>query len=451
MFVKQRSGLATFYTIVITQAFSMIGSRMSGLAVGIWLFQETGDVTPLALVAFFGLLPTILGSNVAGLLADRYDRRLIMVLADTGQAICTAALFWLFLTDAFRIEYLYILAFLQGTAEMFQGPAFGASVATLVPDKHRDRANAIQQLMMPAAGLIAPAAASLLYSLVRVEGVILFDLFTFGVAMVVMFFSHIPRPTKTDAGQQSRGSFWKEFTAGFSYLWSYKPMMLLLICACLVNFVMNGLGIMNTPYILLRTDNNEVLLGVLLSVMNAGAIAGGLLIATWGGTRPRIHTVMPAIIGMGLAAGIFGIAQHPVAMGTSMFMIMFCPPLANACLFSILQGKVPPDLQGRVFAAVGQIALLMTPLAYWLVGPLADTVFEPAVGQTGWSTVAPLVGSNAGAGIGLMMVIGGAILAVVCVGFYLLPSVRHFERDVPDYAPVEKPTLIETSLQEAAI
>ncbi len=449
--MKQKSGLSTFYTIVLTQAFSMIGSRMSGLAVGIWLFQQTGDVTPLALVAFFGVLPTILGSNVAGLLADRYDRRVIIVLSDTGQAVCTAVLFLLFLTGTFRVEYLYILAFLQGSAEMFQGPAFGASVAMLVPDEHRDRANAIQQLVMPAAGLIAPATASLLYSMIGVEGVILFDLFTFGVAMVVMFFSHIPRPAQTDLGQQSRGSFWREFTAGFSYLWSYKPMVLLLICACLVNFVMNGLGIMNTPYILLRTDNNEVLLGVLLSVMNAGAIAGGLLIATWGGTRPRIHTVMPAIILMGIAASAFGFAQHPVAMGAAMFLIMFCPPLANACLFSILQGKVPPDLQGRVFAAVGQIAMLMTPLAYWLVGPLADTVFEPAVVQAGWSTVAPLVGSNAGAGIGLMMVIGGLVLIVVCVAFYLLPSLRHFERDVPDYEPVEAVTAIDAPLQEVAV
>lgn len=430
----------------------MIGSRMSGLAVGIWLFQQTGDVTPLALVAFFGLLPTILGSNIAGLLADRYDRRLIMVLSDTGQAICTSVLFILFLTGAFRVEYLYILAFLQGTAEMFQGPAFSASIALLVPDEHRDRANAIQQLMMPAAGLIAPAAASLLYSVIRVEGVILFDLFTFGVAMVVIFFSRIPRPAQTSVGQQTRNSFWKEFTAGFSYLWTYKPMLLLLICACLINFVMNGLGITNTPYILMRTDNNEVVLGILLSIMNAGAIAGGLLIATWGGTRPRIHTVMPAVILMGVAASAFGIAQHPVAMGVTMFLIMFFPPLANACLFSILQGKVPPDLQGRVFAAVGQIALLMTPLAYWLVGPLADTVFEPAVGQQGWEAVASLVGSGPGAGIGLMMVIGGAILSVICTAFYLLPSVRHFERDIPDYAPVESTVpAVEAPLQEAAI
>jgi MFS transporter, DHA3 family, macrolide efflux protein len=435
--MQQNGGLRTFYTIVATQAFSMIGSRMSSLAIGIWLFQQTGDVTPLALVAFFAQLPFILGANIAGMVADRYNRRLIMVLSDTGQAICTGALLLMFATGSFQVEYLYVIAFVQSLAGSFQSPAFSASITTLVPDAQRDRANALTQMMGPAAGIIAPAAAAALYQFVSVQGVILFDLFTFTVAMAVIFFAHIPQPQRTDAAQKAEGSFWSEFTAGFSYLWAHKPMIALVTCACLMNFLFAGVMVVITPYLLLRMDNNEGLMGLVLALQNVGAIVGGVVIGVWGGTRPRIHTVMIAIMLMGAGLAAFGMAQTALMLAVSMFTLMFFMPFANAPLFSIMQAKVPQDLQGRVFAVIGQLAMLTSPISMLLIGPLADNVFEPAVNTAGWAVFAPLVGGSAGAGIGLMALIGGVLAVSVAGFFYALPIVRRLESDMPDAAKPE--------------
>jgi hypothetical protein len=167
--------------------------------------------------------------------------------------------------------------------------------------------------------------------------------------------------------------------------------------------------------------------------MNLGAVVGGVFMSIWGGTRPRINTMMPGIIVTGIFLALAGTAQTPTSLGITMFMFMVPIPIINAAFASMAQAKIAPDMQGRVFAAAGQITMLMSPLAYLLIGPLADKVFEPAVGLAGWSTVAPLVGDGAGAGMGLIFVGSGVLAAVTSIIVYAIPAIRHMEANLPDY------------------
>ena len=123
-------------------------------------------------------------------------------------------------------------------------------------------------------------------------------------------------------------------------------------------------------------------------------------------------------------------------IAASLFVLMFALPFPNAAFFSILQAKVAPDLQGRVFAALGQVAALLTPVAFLLAGPLADKVFEPAVRSAAWTPLAWLVGVGPGAGIGLMLVIAGAATGLLTLAVYALPAIRRLEATLPDYEAV---------------
>ncbi len=157
--MKTQYNMRTFYTLIITQVFSLIGSRISGLAISIWIYNQTGDVTPLALVSFFFIVPQVLAAGVSGALADRWDRRYVMMLSDTGQAVGTVLLLISFSSGGFQLWHLYVITFIQSVFGVFQGPAFQASITMLVPDDKRDSANAIQQITGPVAGIIAPAIA----------------------------------------------------------------------------------------------------------------------------------------------------------------------------------------------------------------------------------------------------------------------------------------------------
>jgi MFS transporter, DHA3 family, macrolide efflux protein len=426
--------MRTFYTLILTQVFSLIGSRISGLAISIWVFQQTGDATPLALVSFFFIVPQILVSGFSGALADRWDRRYVIMISDAGQALGTVLLLISFASGGFQLWHLYLVTFLSSIFGVFQGPAFQASMTMLVPDEKRDSANAIQQVTGPIAGVIAPAIAGIVYALVGVVGAIVVDLVTFLIAVIVVFYANIPRPEQTADGDALKGSIWKEMFDGFRYLWARQTLFWIMVYSAFVNFLIGGVTALETPYILARTGN-EATLGVLLGVLNLGALVGGIVMSVWGGTRPRVHTIFPSIIMAGIFLALSGVAQSPLLLGVSLFMFMFPLPLSNAASMSMLQAKVAPDVQGRVFAALGQMSMAMLPLAFLLAGPLADNVFEPAVGQAGWQIVAPLVGDGVGSGMGLLMVLGGALTTILTLLVYAVPAVRHLERDLPDFVP----------------
>lgn len=433
--MANKNTLRTFYIIIITQTFSLIGSQMTSLAVGIKVFNDTNQVTPLALVGFFYAIPPLLASSFAGVFADRWDRRLMMIIGDIGQAVSTLILIISFASDAFQLWHLYVATIIQSVFAVLQRPAFSAAVTMLVPDDHRDRANAIRQLTEPASGIIAPILTGALFVLLDVEGIMAFDLFTFAVAMGAMALLHIPRPKETAEGQANKGSIWKEAKVGFSFLAARRPLLVMVAYVSLLNFLLSGAMILNTPYVLTITGS-EAMLGTLLSVMSVGAILGGVVMGIWGGTRPRIHTIMPGIIVVGFAMGFYGVGRSSFALGAALFIMMVPLPMINASFSSIMQVKIPPDIQGRVFAVLGQISMMLAPLALVIAGPLADKVFEPAVGRDGWEIFAPLVGSEAGAGMGLIMLICGVITVLVSIVAYGSPMVRHMEAALPDYQAV---------------
>ena len=150
-------------------------------------------------------------------------------------------------------------------------------------------------------------------------------------------------------------------------------------------------------------------------------------------------SVMWTIFLASLLIILFGMAQTPIALVGAAFVMLMPLPATNSAFMSILQEKVAPDVQGRVFALVNQIALILAPLSNLLIGPLVDQVFEPAVRQSGWERIAPFVGSEAGAGIGLLFVFAGVGAAILSLIAYAQPSIRTAEHKLPSYEakPVE--------------
>ena len=167
--------------------------------------------------------------------------------------------------------------------------------------------------------------------------------------------------------------------------------------------------------------------------MSVGGIAGALVISAGGRIGSRMNTVMLGIIAAGLFIGLAGVARDAPAIGASLFLMLFALAFANAPFWSMMQAKVAPDLQGRVFAAYLQVAMLLTPLRLLVAGPLADRVFEPARRQPVWQSVGWLVGVGPGAGMGMMFVVAGALILALSLAVYAIPAVRRLEADLPDY------------------
>jgi MFS transporter, DHA3 family, macrolide efflux protein len=422
----------SFYTLVITQTLSMIGSRMTSIGIGIYLYQTTGKAAPLLLMAFFNELPGMLASSFAGVLVDRWDRRRVMLLADFGQAIGSLILLGSLLSGNFQVWHLYIIVLFQGSFAIFQGPAESAAITMLMEDSQRTRANAIREMAFPFAGVIAPVFAGLLFAAAGITAVIVVDMATFFIAVLALSLIHIPSPTTTDEGAAAHGNAWQELLGGLRFLGRRQPLLILIIYITFINFLLNGPLELSIPY-LLSLSANTATLGTLIGVMSLGALAGAALAAISPNKGARIKRVCAAMLLNGAMLFLFGIVHETAVLAIILFLAMVPLPFSQALNVSIIQVKTPPDMQGRIFATIDQLGYLGSTLSFLLVGLLVDRVLEPAVKKPGWAAVAPLVGGQSGSGMGLVLVVTGALILLATLIIIFRPEVRQIEKILPDY------------------
>jgi MFS family permease len=433
--MKMTKTLKTFYTLLVTQTLSLIGSRMTTIGVGLWVFNKTGQATPLLLTAFFNELPGMLFGSLAGVLVDRWDRRIVMILADSGQAVGSLVLLVSFLSGGFQVWHLYLIAFWQGLFATFQGPAENAATTMLVQESHRDRANAIKEMAFPLAGVIAPVLSGLIYSFSGIGGVIAVDLTTFGVAVLVALFVHIPHPPASTESLATNGTILREMLAAFRYLGQRRSLLYFIFYMSFINFMLNGPLDLTLPYMISMTGSERIT-GTIMGVMSLGAFAGAGLITIWSGTRPRMKMLLASMLFNGIMFLFFGILRSPFGVGLALFLLMIPLPMMNTLYMSILQVKTPPDMQGRIFAFQSQLGLLGSTLSFVLTGPLIDKIVNPSISKPAWSRLAPFLGSGPEAGIGLVLVITGIIIFAVTLLVAAITSIRQLETRLPDYEPI---------------
>jgi MFS family permease len=332
-------GLRTFYVLAIAQSVSQIGSNMSFLAVGIYVYQQTGQATLLALLSLFIILPRIIAGGVAGVLADRYDRRTLMIIQDTGAALGSLALVISVGSGSFQLWHVYAAALWQALFSTLQRPAFEASVSQLVPDSPRHRANAILQMSGPAALLRSSALTGLLYVAIGAVGIFLIDLMSFLVAVVTILFLRIPAPPHPNGETQAGGSMLSEWRSGINFLRSRRPLFLMIAQVTLFGFFISSVFSLMTPYVLTRTASAPTL-GILTAVLSIGGVVGAVLIGVWGGFKCRIDTIAIAMILVLLATILFGTNQTPLVMGATLFMAMMGVAGANTMSMRLLQSKL---------------------------------------------------------------------------------------------------------------
>ncbi len=424
--------LTTFSLLLLTQTFSLVGSRMTAIAVGIWVFNQTGNATPLLLASFFAELPGMLGGSLAGVLVDRWDRRRVMMLSDSGQAVGSLLLLFSFLSGDFQLWQLYLVSLLQGVFATFQGPAQSAVITMLVGEAHRERANGVKEMAFPLAGVVAPVLTGVVYAGLGVSGVITVDLATFLLAVGVVFLLRIPHPKPTQEGLALQGGILQEALGALHFMRQRRGLLLLILYMTLMNFMLNGPLELAIPY-LISITGSETLMGGIMGVMSLGAVAGASLIAVFGGFRPR----MPLLLGGFLLTGgmflVYGVARTPLLLSVSLFFLMAPLPSSWALHNAILQVKTPPDMQGRMFALVSQLGFLGSTLSFLLTGPLVDRVLKPAASTPAWSRLAPLLGRGEAAGMGLLLVATGVIILLATLAVAASLDVRKIEAHLPDY------------------
>jgi DHA3 family macrolide efflux protein-like MFS transporter len=433
------AGMRTFLIIWIGQVISIVGSSLTSFGLGVWIFQETGDATPFALTVLFGSLPRVFLLPIAGSLADRWNRRWLMILADTGNALTTLAVALLLTFGSLEVWHIYVLAVVGSALGTFQQPAYQASITMLVPKKHLARANGLVQSADALGGILAPLLAGFLFVTIGLSGIVLIDFATYFFAVGALLLIRIPQPTLEPSAEEKKGTVARDVRFAWRYLRQRPGLLGLLVYYASVNFFLSAVFVLSGPLLLSQHDADVY--GFVQMVLGIGGLLGGLVASAWGG--PRKHLVRAALGGIALyMLGIIvaGLRIHPAFPAFGLAFTVFIVSIVQSISNAIWQMKVAPEVQGRVFSLRYTLATIISPLAYVAAGPLADQVFEPLMlesGALGSTALGTLMGAGPGRGIGLIYVLSGVLVIMISGIAYLNPRIRRLEEEVPDGTPAQ--------------
>jgi len=364
-----------FFTIWSGQAFSLFGSALVQFALVWWLTQQTGSATTLTTAFLVGMLPQIVLGPFAGALVDRWNRRIIMMLADSTIAMFSLLLAWLFATGRVEIWHIYAIMAIRSLGGAFHFPAMSASTPLMVPDEQLTRVNGLNQMLQGINSLAAPPIGALLLGIFQTQYILLIDVGTAALAILPLLFISIPQPERVEErSQPEKPSLLSDIGIALRYIRSWPGLVAILAMALFLNFLLVPTGALMPLLITEHFHKGALELGLMESSQGIGLIAGGIILGIWGGFKRKVSTSMMGVIGLGMGVMLTGLAPSNMfylAIAGSA-LLGFMMPITNGPIGAILQSVIRRDMQGRVMSLVNSAATAISPLGLLLAGPLSD-------------------------------------------------------------------------------
>ena len=429
------TGMLGFTLVWLGQLISILSTNMSAFALTIWVFEKTRSATALGLMQVFFITPFLIISPIAGVMVDRHNRKMMMMVSDLVAGLATVSILLLQFLGVLEVWHLYAAAIFQGLGNAFQWPAYSAAITTMMPKEQYGRANGMMSLMEMGPGVLAPMLAGALLPVIALTGILSIDVATFLLAILALSFIHIPQPPRTQEGAQAQGNILQEAVFGFRYIFARPSLLGLQLVFFFGNLCAGIAYTVLAPMILLRTGNDSVSLGFVQSAGAIGGVVGGVAMSAWGGFKRRVHGVLAGWIVSSFFFGLMGLTlKLPLWIALSALSTVLVP-MVNGSNQAIWQSKVAPDLQGRVFSARRLIAWLTNPISPLIAGTLGDYVLEPAMrvpsslsSLFGW-----LIPPGPGAGMGLLIFFGGLGGILAGLAGYFIHPIRNAEDILPDH------------------
>jgi DHA3 family macrolide efflux protein-like MFS transporter len=373
----QKPWKARFFIIWGGQAFSIVGSQLVQFAL-IWhLTMETGSATVLATAAMVGMFPQVLLGPLVGTLVDRWDRRRIMLLADSTITLFTILLALQFALNDVAVWQIYLVMFVRSLAGSFHGNAMSASTSLMVPVEHLARIQGLNQILNGGLNVISAPLGALLLGFLPIQGVLLIDVGTALFAILPLCFIRVPQPERlagTKGPEGAQTTIWQDFQAGYQYFLSWPGLLLVGLMTVGINFTIipafSLLPLMVREYF----GGNAVQLSWMESAMGIGIIAGGAGLGVWGGFKHKMLTSMLGLMGMGIGTLMMAIAPPSALMMAvaAALCVGVMTPITMGPFYAVIQSAVEPDMQARILTLLSSVGGGIAPLGLMIAGPVAD-------------------------------------------------------------------------------
>lgn len=334
---EMTQSMSVFILIWFGQVLSLVGSRTTGFALSIWIYQHTNSTIQFTLLILSTTLPTILISPIAGVVVDRFPRRWIMIISDFCAGLCTLLIAWLFISNHLEVWSLCLVSAISSSFNAFQGLAYSSATTLLVPKSQLGRASSMTQIRLAIAEILSPVLAAALLATVQLSGIVIIDLSTLVLALICLLVVKFPEISSTENPDAETNSFWQEITFGWKYLVARPGLLGLVMFIAIINFLVGSAEALTTPLVLSFASAQS--LGTIYSISSFGLLLGSAVISIWGGLERQINTIFVSMTFLGISYVLAGLTASTVIFTIANFLIFLMFPIINGSIQVIYQKK----------------------------------------------------------------------------------------------------------------
>ena len=433
---------STFALLWLSETAFDLGTTLASFAVGVWIFSRTGSAQDYAFSVLAAALAAMLATPFAGALADRRDRRWVVLACDAAAIAGTFAIVLALLSGRAGTGALYAYAAVAAAVGALRRPAIRVAVSRFVPKDRFAQVGGLTGISRALVQVGAPAAAGFLVARMGLQGVMATQLCLL-LAGAALVFAALTRAggdvrggLRAGGDPSARPSLWggagASLSGALAYLREQPLMRALLGYGALVQCLLVLATTLLTPMVL-STHSSDVL-GLVMSVGIVGGLLGSILVATAWIRRGLMQWILACDALQCAAVLVAGCAATPAWWCAAAFVCLFCGSTSVACSHALWMRKAPMGRQGSVFALITASNLLVMCVVLLAGGWLADAVLEPALRPGGalGATVGAWFGTGPGRGIGFLFFLSGAVGLVLSVLALLHRRLRRLETLVPD-------------------
>lgn len=356
-----------------SQTISLFGSALVQYAIMWYVTLTTESGLMMTLFILCGFIPTFVLSPFAGVWADRFNRKNLIMLADAMIAAVTLILAITFLLGYDEAWLLFVIAAVRALGTGIQTPAVGAILPQIVPEDKLTKVNGINGTLQALMMFVAPIVSATLLTVATIEVIFFIDVVTAAIAILsLLFFLKIPLHQK--ATDEQTTSYREDFKLGLTYIKNHSFLKSFFVFFAIF-FVLMAPAAFLTPLQVTRSFGDDYWrLTAIEIAFSVGMMAGGALIASWGGFRNKIHTMTLANLVMGVCTVLLGVIPNFWIYLIPMAVFGVAMPMLNTPTTVMLQEKVDPNYMGRIFGVFGMISTSMMPIGMLIFGPIADVI-----------------------------------------------------------------------------
>lgn len=414
-----------FMIIWFGEFISSIGSGMTSFAISIYIYRLTNSAALVSIAALLAYLPTILLNPIGGIFADRYDRRLMMILGDSLSVIGLVFILLCMKEGYTGVIPIFIGLTISSIFTSLLEPAYKATITDLLTEAEYAKASGLVQIAGASKYLISPFIAGIILSFTDISTILIIDISTFFVTVFSVFF--VRKAIRQVKINKKNHSILTEFKEGINSVMAHDGVKDLVILMGFMCFFIAFIQTLIIPMILAFADSKT--LGIMESISAVGMLIGSVVIGILNIKKNYSKVLMVSLMACGLFMAMVGTTTSIVIIFIFCILFFASLPFVNTCADVLIRMRIPNEVQGRAWGIISVLTQIGYIAAYASCGFMADYVFGPMLMENGIlaDSIGKIIGVGEGRGIGLMLIISGIVMFCFAFIFGSKESIKEME------------------------